>query len=309
MQVAIWFIVAIGSYLLAGVNLSIILSQLIYKKDIRTLGSGNPGFTNFKRNFGSKYAWFVFAFDILKSVLPCLLSGLAFNAIFEDWQLGVGFAGCFAMLGHAFPIYYRFKGGKGFLVCLGAVWMLDWRAGLIATGLLVVLLLTVKFMSLSTMCALAAAAISLYFFGCDLPAAIMYSCCVVFMIIRHKENIKRLFAGTESKFSLGGKKDTKPSIDKYVELLESVLSRAKEEQQSILDGNPSNWDLSQIQNVVIPEINELLSHAQNGEVFFKYGPKQRMLESTHLLTDSMEHIGTTPLGNSISKLQEYYNAY
>ena len=209
MKIAAWFISAIGSYLIAGINLSIILSNLIYHKDIRTCGSGNPGFTNFKRNFGSKYAWFVFAFDLLKSALPCLLSGLLFNAVFGWWQLGVAYAGAFAMLGHAYPVYYRFKGGKGFLVCLAAVFMLDWRVGLIAFGVMAILLLTVKYMSLSTMTALAVGSVLLYFFSCHLPAAIIYSACVLFMIYRHKENIGRLIAGTESKFSLGSGKSKK----------------------------------------------------------------------------------------------------
>ena len=215
MEIAIWFIVAVGSYLFAGVNLSIILARLVYHDDIRQHGSGNPGFTNFKRSYGSKLAWFVFAFDLLKSALPCLLSGLAFRAIFDGtfdnpWQLGVAYAGCFAMLGHAFPVYYKFKGGKGFLVCLAAIFMIDWRAGLIAAALLVILLLSVKYMSLSTMCALSAAAISLYFFVFfdegNLVAAILYTACVLFMIYRHKENIRRLLNGTESKFSFGSSK-------------------------------------------------------------------------------------------------------
>lgn len=80
--------------------------------------------------------------------------------------------------------------------------MLDWRVGLIAFGVMTVLLLTLKYMSLATMCGLTAGAVMLFVLGCHLPAAIIYSACVVFMIIRHKENIKRLKNGTESKFTL-----------------------------------------------------------------------------------------------------------
>ncbi|MBQ9468757.1 MAG: glycerol-3-phosphate acyltransferase [Clostridia bacterium] len=206
MKVTVLILAAVCSYLLSGVNLSIILSNAIYHTDIREVGSKNPGFTNFKRSFGGKYAWLVMAFDLLKAALPCVLFGFAFEACGMDRQFGTAYAGAFSMLGHAFPVYYRFKGGKGFLVCLAAVWALDWRSGAIAAALLVVLLLTVKYMSLSTMCALTAGAVSLYFFSCDLAAALLYSACVLFMIFRHKENIKRLVKGTESKFILFRKK-------------------------------------------------------------------------------------------------------
>ena len=98
------------------------------------------------------------------------------------------------------------KIGKGFLVLLSGLFAIDWRAGLAAFAVLAVLLLTVKYMSLSSMCSLTAGAALLFILGCDTAAAVIYSVCVVFMIYRHKENIKRLVKGTESKFSLGNKK-------------------------------------------------------------------------------------------------------
>lgn len=207
MKVAIWFIAAICSYFIAGFNLAILLSKAIYHQDIREVGSGNPGFTNFKRVFGNKYAWFIFVFDMLKAALPALIFGLAFNAIFGNFQLGAAYAGVFAMLGHAYPVLYKFKGGKGFLVCLSTLFFIDWRVGLIAFGIMAILLLTVKYMSLATMSALTVGAILLPVFRADTVACILYACCVVFMIYRHKENIKRLIKHEESKFSLKGKKE------------------------------------------------------------------------------------------------------
>ena len=205
MKVLVWLLAAVVGYLVAGINPAIVFSKLIYHQDIRTLGSGNPGFTNFKRVFGNKYAWFVFALDLLKSALVCFLFGLWFNALFGWYQLGVAYTAVFSVIGHAYPIYYGFKGGKGFLVCLSVLYLLDWRAGLIATGVMVVLLLTVKYMSLATMCALVTGALLLLPFGCDRIAILLYALCVVFMIVRHRENIKRLLNHTESKFSLGSK--------------------------------------------------------------------------------------------------------
>ena len=205
MKAFTYIISAVFAYFVSGLNPAIIMSKAIYKKDIRTCGSGNPGFTNFKRVFGNKYAWFVFVLDILKGAVISVVAGLLFRAYVGSWALGVAYAGLFAMLGHAFPIYYGFKGGKGFLVCLSTVWFIDWRAGAIATAVLVIMLPLTKYMSLSTMSALVAGAVSVAAFGGGLAVSIMYAVCVLFVIVRHKQNIVRLVQGTESKFSFGKK--------------------------------------------------------------------------------------------------------
>lgn len=205
MKALAYIISAVFAYFVSGLNPAIIMSKAIYKKDIRTCGSGNPGFTNFKRVFGNKYAWFVFVLDILKGAVISVVAGLLFRAYVGSWALGVAYAGLFAMLGHAFPIYYGFKGGKGFLVCLSTVWFIDWRAGAIATAVLVIMLPLTKYMSLSTMSALVAGAVAVAAFGVGLAVSIMYAVCVLFVIVRHKQNIVRLVQGTESKFSFGKK--------------------------------------------------------------------------------------------------------
>ena len=205
MKALAYIISAVFAYFVSGLNPAIIMSKAIYKKDIRTCGSGNPGFTNFKRVFGNKYAWFVFVLDILKGAVISVVARLLFRAYVGSWALGVAYAGLFAMLGHAFPIYYGFKGGKGFLVCLSTVWFIDWRAGAIATAVLVIMLPLTKYMSLSTMSALVAGAVAVAAFGGGLAVSIMYAVCVLFVIVRHKQNIVRLVQGTESKFSFGKK--------------------------------------------------------------------------------------------------------
>lgn len=207
MKIAIFLIAAICAYLLSGVNPAIVLSKLIYHQDIRELGSKNPGFTNFKRVFGSKYAWFVFVLDILKSVVLCLMFGWLFSAVGLSFQLGVAYTGFFAMLGHAYPVWYHFEGGKAFLVAAAAIFFIDWRVGLIAMGIMMILLFTVKYMSLSVIVAAISCPISLALFGADSWAVIVIvSVSTLFLIYRHKENIKRLLNGTESKFSLLDKK-------------------------------------------------------------------------------------------------------
>jgi glycerol-3-phosphate acyltransferase PlsY len=206
-KVILFIAFAIGGYLIAGINPAIIFSKAIYHKDIRECGSKNPGFTNFKRSFGTKWAIVVMVLDLLKAAVPTLAAGIVFNNLYGHWDLGVTFTCVFAMLGHAYPVWYKFKGGKGFLVCLSAMWILDWRIGLIATAIMVVLLLTTKYMSLSTMVAMISCPIVLAIIGTrTYISIILCSLSVLFMIYRHKTNIVRLFKGTESKFSFGKKK-------------------------------------------------------------------------------------------------------
>lgn len=108
-------ICALCSYLVGAANPAIILSTTIYRKDIRGLGSGNPGFTNFMRVFGKKWAWLVLTLDCSKAIVLCTVFGLLFRSNVGSFQLGAAIAGLFAVLGHCFPVWYGFEGGKGFL--------------------------------------------------------------------------------------------------------------------------------------------------------------------------------------------------
>ena len=107
---------------------------------------------------------------------------------------------------HAFPFQFKFKGGKGFLGCLSTMYVIDWRVGLIATGVMIVLLLITKYMSLSTTIAMLLWPLLLFLFGASIHVILMAAFWAVFMAGRHKENFKRLIKGTESKFSLNGQK-------------------------------------------------------------------------------------------------------
>lgn len=207
MTTEIWILLvadAIVSYLIGGINPAIVLSRLIYRQDIRTLGSGNPGFTNFKRVFGGRYAWFVFALDIAKAALVCTAFSLWFRHATGYFHLGAAYTGLFAMLGHSFPVWYRFRGGKGFLVAATAIWFMDWRVAAIAGAVMMVLLFTVRYMSLSVMIAGWCCPVLLALFGTEHLAVILICIAsVLLMTYRHKGNIRRLIAGTESKFYLG----------------------------------------------------------------------------------------------------------
>ena len=93
----------------------------------------------------------------------------------------------------------------------------------------------------------------------------------------------------------------------FICLLVDILECAEREKNAILDGELSLWNLEQIQKVVIPEMSELLSYANKGKIYFKYGKKQRLLESSYLITDSLTDLSHTTLGECILKLQNLYD--
>lgn len=202
MTIFLYILAAICGYIIAGMNPAIAISKAIYHKDIRECGSGNPGFTNFKRTFGNKWAWWVLVLDLSKAAVVVGLFAWLLSGQGVDFQLGAAYTGIFCMLGHAFPFQFQFKGGKGFLVCLSTMFVIDWRVGLIATGIMVVLLLATKYMSLSTTLAMLICPILLIPFGASIPVILMATFCAVFMAVRHKENFIRLKNGKESKFNI-----------------------------------------------------------------------------------------------------------
>lgn len=207
MEYLIFPISAVSCYLLSGLNPAIILSKLLYGKDIRDCGSKNPGFTNFKRCFGMKTATIVFIIDLAKAAVCVSIFSLFFDRFLGIYQLGAAYCGLFCILGHSYPIWYGFKGGKSFLVYVSVILFVDWRCGLIAFALLTILLLTTKYMSLSAMLSVISTVISLAILGfSSYWVLILCSLQAAFIIWRHRANIKRLLTGTESKFSFKSKK-------------------------------------------------------------------------------------------------------
>ena len=203
-------ICAVSSYLLGSFNPAIELSRLIYHQDLRTLGSKNPGFTNFKRVFGNKWAWAVFCLDFAKSAVLCLIFCNLFENVLGYYNLGAAFTGFFVMIGHMYPVWYGFRGGKGVLVCAAALWFIDWRSALIALAVLVILLAVTRFMSLSVMVALATCPVTFAMFGVEHWGILALVTAEVAMIVwRHRGNIRRLAAGTESRFYLTKPPETK----------------------------------------------------------------------------------------------------
>ena len=214
MMIAILCVSAVVSYLLGGLNGAIMLSKLVYKQDIRDFGSNNPGFTNFKRTYGNGFVtWLVLIIDILKTALPVFLTALIMWLNKEQsgwqfgWQFGAQFSGMFCMIGHCFPVWYKFKGGKAFIAGFATIWFVDWRMTLMAMALFFIILFTTKYMSVASCSAAAFCPIALAFLGpSSIWVELMAIAAALLIILRHYPNFKKLAKGTESKFSLKSKK-------------------------------------------------------------------------------------------------------
>lgn len=198
-------ILAVAAYLIGSINFSILISKIVAGKDIRESGSGNAGATNMLRTMGKKYAVITLLADILKGIAAVLLARLLpFN--FADGAEYI--AGVSAVLGHNFPIFFGFRGGKGVATSLGVVMMTDWKIGLIVLAAALAVMALSRIVSLGSIFAavlfVVLQLVKMYTSGEAEPARIV---CVlilaVLLIARHHANIKRLLNGTENK--LGAK--------------------------------------------------------------------------------------------------------
>ena len=213
-----WFqlpLIAVISYLLGSINTSIIVSKVALKKDIRDYGSGNAGFTNAVRSMGWKRGLIVLFGDVGKCAAAILLGQLIYsgNMSFDGGAGGRLLAGAFVFLGHIYPLYFGFRGGKGVLTLGTTMAMYDWRIFLIAFGVFLIISICTRYVSLGSICGSLTLPVMVYLFSqtsmTDLHMSLGYTFVAAFMsglvIFKHRSNIKRLIHGTESKFSFKGK--------------------------------------------------------------------------------------------------------
>ncbi len=207
-------LIALISYLLGSINTSIIVSKLALNKDIRDYGSGNAGFTNAVRSMGWKRGLIVLFGDVGKCAIAILLGQLIYsgNLSFLEGAQGRLIAGAFVFLGHIYPLYFKFKGGKGALTMATTVAMFDWRIFLIGMVVFFAIAFITKYISLASMCASLVVPIMVLVLSktslSDMEMALGYTAVAAFMsfmlIFKHRENIVRLAKGCESKFSFKG---------------------------------------------------------------------------------------------------------
>ena len=194
-------VILLLGYFLGCLNGSVMVSHFIIKDDVRQHGSGNAGLTNFYRTYGAKYALGVILFDMGKTVIACLIGGAAFDYLAGDWMLGVLLGGLGCELGHMFPVFFGFKGGKGILSGGTLVWLLDWRMGLIAWGLFALLWLVTRYVSLGSVAAAVSMPVSTWFlFGGSVLYTLLAVLIAALVVWCHRENIRRLLQGEERKF-------------------------------------------------------------------------------------------------------------
>ncbi len=216
---------AVAAYLFGSINTAIIVTKIVTKGgNIKEMGSGNAGFTNVLRCVGKLPAIVTIVCDFLKAVVAVLFSMLIFKAFGSPLGDGCGtvieyISGYCCILGHMYPIYFRFQGGKGVVAAIGMICVLDWRTFLIVLGIFLVAFLITKIISVGSLLgSLFYAPVTFlvtYFFeykpllGTPKEESIEYVITVtaiallagLTIIIKHHENIKRLLNGEEKKIT------------------------------------------------------------------------------------------------------------
>ena len=206
---ATYIIIAIIAYAIGSINFSVIISKKMAGFDIRDKGSGNAGSTNMLRSIGKKAAIFTLICDVLKGVIAVLIAVIAGKIVKNiDQAMLVQIAGILVVIGHTFPIFFEFKGGKGVATSLGVLLMINWKIGLICLVFALVIMALGRIVSLGSVGAailcpvltlfihsnyiVEATGIKYLVFGLILAAIVIFN---------HRANIQRIANGTESKLS------------------------------------------------------------------------------------------------------------
>ena len=200
-------VLLVVGYLFGSFNTAVVVSKAAFGEDIRTKGSGNAGMTNVMRTYGKKYALITFAGDMLKTVLAVLAGRLVLGVS------GAFVAGLGAVIGHMWPIFFGFKGGKGVAAAFALVLMTDPIIGIVLFGLFAALVAFTKYISLgSIMCSLIYPVVLARMTSDGPTERIIKLLCAMIIagliVIKHWGNVKRLYAGQENKFSFKSKDKT-----------------------------------------------------------------------------------------------------
>ena len=210
------------AYLLGSINSAIIVSKLFYGEDVRTKGSGNAGTTNVLRNYGAKAALMTLLGDILKTAIAICVAGVLFGFNYVGAAVSVSemcyVAGLFAVIGHVFPVYYKFKGGKGVLSTATMALVLCPAIAGVLILIFVGIVWFSRFVSLGSVIGVTLFPVVLngYFavFGGGakpMPMMVLSSIILAVLIVWcHRSNLARISRGEENKLSFGKKKKAEP---------------------------------------------------------------------------------------------------
>lgn len=205
---AAYIIIAVLAYLIGSINFSIIISKKMAGFDVREKGSGNAGTTNMLRSVGKRAAALTLVCDILKGVVAILLAILV-GAIIKnlDKALLVQLAGIAVVIGHTFPIFFGFKGGKGVATSLGVLLLVNWKIGLICLVFAIVLMALTRMVSVGSVGAAILYPVLVLFIGTNFTVSdgsgyLVFSILLAALVaFNHRENIKRILEGKENKIS------------------------------------------------------------------------------------------------------------
>ena len=205
-----YIIIAIISYLLGSINISVILSKKIAGFDVREKGSGGTGATNVLRSVGKTAAAITLIFDIMKGVIAIGIAIIVGNIVQDiDRELLLQIAGIMAVIGHTFPVFLKFKGGKGVATSLGILLVTNWQIGLICLVFALVIMALTRMVSLGSCTAAVLFPVLTLFInqnyivlteGKSGMSYFIYSVILAAIVLfNHRENIKRIYAGTENR--------------------------------------------------------------------------------------------------------------
>ncbi len=198
------------AYLIGAIPFSVLVGKLFYGKDVRKEGSKNPGATNTFRVLGTRAGLSVLILDIAKGMIAVSLSFYFGNIMITDpsfilYQLGLGLT---AALGHVYPVYLWFKGGKGVATLFGVIVAIFWQAALGCIAVFLLVFIVSRYVSLSSIIASVffPLVVIFYLHHTETPVIVFSLLIPVLIIITHRGNIKRLIAGTENKITFRKKK-------------------------------------------------------------------------------------------------------
>ena len=194
----------LAGYLLGSINTSLVIGKF-YKVDVRQHGSGNAGMTNTLRTLGKFQAMLVIVGHILKGILACVIGNIILSDTAELYDsIGLMIGGLGSILGHNWPVYFGFKGGKGVLTTFAVIMMMGPLIGLILLSIFILIVLITRYVSLGSMIAAVLFPAVAFLMGNEIIFIIFAGVIGFLVIVRHKSNIERLINGEESK--LGAKK-------------------------------------------------------------------------------------------------------
>lgn len=193
----------VSGYLIGSVMSAIIISNIVYREDVRRHGSGNSGATNAARVYGAVIGILTYLGDFGKGVLACVLGRLIGGWTGDAAGICLAIAGFAAVIGHSFPVFYRFKGGKGVATGSAVAFMLDWRIFVIAIIVFLAVALITKRVSAGSLAGCIAVAIGSIIFA-KLPVQRILGVLTALVVIAmHWQNIQRIMAGEEKPFVFG----------------------------------------------------------------------------------------------------------